>query len=920
MTGSWRATLSAGKGRDQTTPEPPQVDWAVPHGPELGALLKRLVSKAFAELPKRPSRRLERGLVIVLHDWLVDPRLPRISTVPWLEELDLHEAGASPAMTPAGLIKLMMVTGRFTIRRPGGRGARRRQRRELNLALLSAFHTQHRVTGRPSLLEIAALLDQCRTRCDLGEGDGADFVTAAYLSNILGEGWAEDAVRPFVARHLDRLVTYLVQRTDDEAVAVRFCDALETLPTLPEHAVDQLYELAVSPHPTHRFAAIRLLRGHPDRVRRVVPALEHPDHRVRIAAADWLARVQDRDAVPALERAVSQERTESARNALLVALDALGQPASRFLTPEQLNRVAASSANKPVPEGLEWFPWDSLPEVRWAETDEPVPGDTLVWLITEAVERGALEPDARLRAYCRMFRNDDRRRLGRFLLEAWIAEDTRPLPESEAVKRARRRAQRRLSSASSSQTGSTLEELTARHLARYANQPAGSARISCGLLAVVAVCAGPDVVPVVEQYVIKWQQRSLECEAVLEMLASMDHPAAIQLWLSLITRLHHRPVQQYVWGLAEQAAFRRGWTLAELADRMVPTAGFDPTGQLELSYGPRSFIATLTPDLTIQLRDPDGTPIRFLPRPRESDDAAAAQAAKHALSTARKQLTTTVTQQTTRLYEAMCFGRTWSVEEWRTYLADHPVLRHLVRRLVWTATWGEPAHTVSFRPLDDGTLTDAHDNEVTLPEGSRIQIAHDVTVPAEEAAAWRAHLVDYEVTPPFQQFGRGAFRLDRERCGEQGISDFEGCELPRPELRRRATKLGYTGGTADGERSYEYRKVFPTYGVATVITARRGGDDSVPRGDRVAVLTRLFFEPLDFERPVLRLGEVPEVLLSEAFHDIAQLAQGARRRDTAHPPGEAQPPDEERCVERRTLRSFLTDLVPLGKIFSTLRR
>ena len=867
MTDSLRVVLPTGEVIER---KPPVIDWAVPDSPELGALVQRLVSKALDAIHPRPSSGIESQLVWVVHTLLVAGGTPKIDPIRELKWMPLNHAAASPAMTPAGLVKLMMAAGQLTV---------------LNdtLPVLKAFNIQHHATGRPSLWEIAALLEDCDDAFDHPGYDGADLVMAGYLRSVLGQDWPAEAVWPFFWRHLDKAFAFLTRRARDDKIAATFAKALRTFPALPDAVVDKLYDLAFSPRDTDRLVALPLLAEHPDRVRRAVAALRDSHHRVRSAAADWLARIKDPEAVPLLERALSQERTTSVRDAILVALHDLGQPVERLLAPEELNRAAAKAARKPVPTELAWFPWDALPVVRWARTGERVPRETLAWLITETVRRKSPEPPARLRVHCRMFRDDDRRRLGRFLLEAWIAEDLRPLPEHEALEQARSQAIAWHSEmtanlswyAHSPDFGKTVEQLTADYLAEISRKPVGSAHDSRGLLAVVAACAGPDVVPLVEKYLGDWHWRDEGCEALLTMLAWIDHPLAIQLLLSSTTKLRRRPLQRKARRAAEAAAARRGWTLAELTDRTVPTAGFDERGRLELSYGPRVFTATLTPELTIELRNPEGKTIKSLPSPRSSDDKDQVMAAKKALSTARKELKAIATQQTARLYEAMCAGRTWPVDHWRGYLVDHPVLGHLVRRLVWTATGGEPVRTVTFRPLDDGTLTDAHDAEVTLPDRCRIGLAHHTTIPADDAAAWLAHLADYEVVPLFPQFGREVFRLPPERRGDLAFSEFQGCEIARLELRRRATTLGYVGGTLNGGITYDYRKSFPTLGIAIVVEGE--GDYVDEREDQVVTLERVRFKPLTPGQPALALGEVPEVLLSEVYNDLRFMTEGAER-------------------------------------------
>ena len=219
----------------------------------------------------------------------------------------------------------------------------------------------------------------------------------------------------------------------------------------------------------------------------------------------------------------------------------------------------------------------------------------------------------------------------------------------------------------------------------------------------------------------------------------------------------------------------------------------------------------------------------------------------------------------------MCTGRTWRVDDWRTFLAAHPVMRHLVPRLVWTATWGDSSDTVTFRPLEDGTFTDAHDNEVSLPEDSTIALAHAAIVTAGEAEAWAAHLADYEVTPLFPQFGREVFRLSPERRRDREIKDFDGVKVEAFALRGRATKLGYVRGPVeDAGWFYDYRKHFPTLDITTVV---RFSGSYLPEENLTVSLEELVFQRGDREHP-MPLGKVPEVLLSEAYHDVRLIAEG----------------------------------------------
>jgi hypothetical protein len=388
---------------------------------------------------------------------------------------------------------------------------------------------------------------------------------------------------------------------------------------------------------------------------------------------------------------------------------------------------------------------------------------------------------------------------------------------------------------------------------------------------VVAACGGRDVVPPAERYLREWfGHRMPQGTALLAVLAWIDHPSAIQVLLSIGTRFRTVGLQEEAVRLAGTVAERKGWTVDELADRTIPTAGFDDDGVLELPYGPRVFTAVLRPDLTIGLRDPDGKVIKALPGPRQSDDAESAKESKKAFSAAKKELKSIAAQQSQRLYEAMCTERSWPVEDWERYLLRHPIVGPAVRRLVWVA-FVDDQPSVVFRPLDDGTLSDADDNTVELPEGAKIRLAHDSVLPPDEVEQWVAHLADYEITPLFQQFGRGLHALTPELRSKRELTDFTGHLLEAFALRGRAAKLGYTRGPAeDAGFFYTYEKGFPALGITAEIHFT---GNPLPEENRLVALKELTFRREAGGRwSQLTLGDVPAVLLSECWYDLKLLS------------------------------------------------
>jgi hypothetical protein len=201
------------------------------------------------------------------------------------------------------------------------------------------------------------------------------------------------------------------------------------------------------------------------------------------------------------------------------------------------------------------------------------------------------------------------------------------------------------------------------------------------------------------------------------------------------------------------------------------------------------------------------------------------------------------------------------------------VLRHLVQRLVWMQIEnGKVVQT--FRPLDDGTLTDCEDNSVELPAGSRVRLAHDTFLDADQVKTWQQHLVDYEIKPLFQQLGKGKYTLPQEKAKTEEIADFHGHLLESFALRGRATKLGYLRGPAeDGGWFHVYEKRFPTLGLQASIEFT---GSPLPEESRTVALLDLWFTPTQAadvaQRGKVALSKVPAVLLSECYNDIRLIA------------------------------------------------
>ncbi|WP_262402502.1 DUF4132 domain-containing protein [Actinomadura sp. CNU-125] len=215
----------------------------------------------------------------------------------------------------------------------------------------------------------------------------------------------------------------------------------------------------------------------------------------------------------------------------------------------------------------------------------------------------------------------------------------------------------------------------------------------------------------------------------------------------------------------------RGLSADELADRLVPGFGLDDAGTLVLDYGPRRFTVGFDETLTPFVIDEAGKHRKTLPKPGAKDDADLAPAAYARFAALKKDVRGVAGDQIRRLERAMVTGRRWSAAEFERYFVEHPLLRHIARRLVWTT--GDTA----FRIAEDRTFADVDDAPVRLPDEARIGIPHPLEL-GDANTAWAELFADYEITQPFPQLGRPVDALTGAERRTGRLERFEGGTVP----------------------------------------------------------------------------------------------------------------------------------------------
>jgi len=375
-------------------------------------------------------------------------------------------------------------------------------------------------------------------------------------------------------------------------------------------------------------------------------------------------------------------------------------------------------------------------------------------------------------------------------------------------------------------------------------------------------------------------------EAGLEMLEQLGTPSALLVIQGLSQRFNYKGVYNIAAQSLARVANERKTSVEDLEDWLVPTLGLDEDGSRVFDYGPRSFKLRVSNELRVAITMEDGkTTLQGLPPSRQSDDAAKVDEAKRAFALLRAELEKTLRVQARRLEYALSSGRLWEPEKWDKHLWHHPVLKHLVRRLVWGTYDQGDKPTQSFTIDESGDLMDVSMAKIDLPK-NRIGLVHPAELEPDIRNQWGTILSDFEIIQPFMQLGRNVRPVPPSDIDGDVLRDFPKRAIGPGPLHGVLNRAGWIKALPDDMRVMHFYKRFEAHAVTGVIQLDpglwvQGGDD--PQTASEAFFIR---QPspsyVDLDRvPLNDVGLVP---VSEVLNDLETLANA----------GDATAADQER--------------------------
>jgi predicted DNA-binding WGR domain protein len=373
----------------------------------------------------------------------------------------------------------------------------------------------------------------------------------------------------------------------------------------------------------------------------------------------------------------------------------------------------------------------------------------------------------------------------------------------------------------------------------------------------------------------KWPGEAAHARAVkgLDVLAAIGTDVALMHLHGIAQKLKFKGLQAKAQEKITQIAEARELTTEELADRLVPDLELDENGTMILDFGPRQFTVGFDEQLTPFVLE-GTTRKKDLPKPGKADDAEKAKEATEMWKTLKKDVRAIATNQLERLEQLMCSERRVALDVFQRFFVEHPLLVHLVRRLVWGA-YENGALTQAFRVNEERRFTNADDDPIELADTIEIGLLHPLAMDEATRARFGELFADYELLQPFEQLGRATFTATKEELEAKALKRFEGAKAPLGSVRGLESRGWVRGMPQDAGLVWDVIKPIPGHPDLEVMVALDPGFSAAGYNDFADTATQKLGAPTVRKKSAWRGSEPLDVLgaiqMSELIRDLTLI-------------------------------------------------
>ena len=378
--------------------------------------------------------------------------------------------------------------------------------------------------------------------------------------------------------------------------------------------------------------------------------------------------------------------------------------------------------------------------------------------------------------------------------------------------------------------------------------------------------------------------------ACVNALAAMPGLDGVAQLSRLAARVKYDVARRLIEKAMNEAAERNHVSRDDLEAMAVPTFGLDAAGVRMERAGDCEASLTIGREGPSLTWTRDGKALKSVPAEVKEEHAELLKD----LNRNVKELDGQIAAQRFRLERQLISEGTCSIERWKPWYLDHPLVSHFATRLIWEFEDGRETRTAI--PWQ-GNLVDWTGHAVQPSEQARVRMWHPIRSDVQTILSWRCWLEDHQVRQPFKQAHREVYLLtDAERetatysnrfashiirqhqfvslCRERGwkfkaMGDWDSHNTPTLDLTQYnlRAKFGVEFPEAEDDESTTAHGIYLAISTGRIafVTLKAVEPNKAETGPFGLPWPRKF-RGLQREAP-LRLEEVPALVFSEVMRD-----------------------------------------------------
>jgi hypothetical protein len=376
--------------------------------------------------------------------------------------------------------------------------------------------------------------------------------------------------------------------------------------------------------------------------------------------------------------------------------------------------------------------------------------------------------------------------------------------------------------------------------------------------------------------------------AGVQALGAMDCADAVAQLTRLRAKVKYTIILKLIEKSLQQAAERSGISREELEDISVDSYGLDDQGAKNFAIEDASVQLQLATDgsVSVSWRNAEGKLLKSPPPHVKKGFSKEVRA----LGPLAKEIEQAYAAQRFRLESSFLAPRSISLQHWRQYYVEHPLLGFLGRRLIWVYSDGKGWERSGI--WRDGRVCDGAGNSLGLAgidtgddhaladQAIKVRLWHPLASDAAEVQLWRERIFSDAIRQPFRQAFREFYQVSEdERQTRMYSNRFAGIYLRQHQLanlcRTRGWEYRLMGTGFDGHNVPT--RNLPQWNMQVQVHVDLPPDrDAALRdsglGERSGFGINLFVESDQVrfyrDRNEIAVDEVPAMLYSEVMRDV----------------------------------------------------